>query len=385
MLAPYSTALHCEWRALADLAAIADAWGDLAARAAEPNVFYEPAFALNAAPALGRGVGAVLVWAQDGRLVGLFPLERQRARFGLPLALLAGWTHPYAPLGTPLVDRSVTADVVAAFLDHVAGEPDLPKLVLLPYLAADGPVAAAIAADLAGRGGRAKAFGAHRRAMLMTTSDAESYLDDALGKKKRRELARQRRRLADEHGLDCEIATAPERIAVILTEFLALEAAGWKGRAGTAAAQHDDIARFMAAAVAGLAAQGKAFAACLRQGERAIAATIVLTSGTGAWGWKIAYDEGVARGSPGVQLLLDVTERLIAEPDIAFADSCATPDHAMIDHVWRERLAVEDRLIALTPNAPFALACRLETLRRRLVAAAKAVRERLRGLTVSAT
>ena len=33
----------------------------------------------------------------------------------------------------------------------------------------------------------------------------------------------------------------------------------------------------------------------------------------------------------------------------------------MIDHVWRERLTLSDRLIALRPSAmPFALACGIE-------------------------
>ena len=52
----------------------------------------------------------------------------------------------------------------------------------------------------------------------------------------------------------------------------------------------------------------------------------------------------------------------------------------MIDHVWRERLALSDRLIALRPSAmPFALACRIEALRRSAIAAAKALRDRLRA------
>ncbi len=38
-----------EWRWFAELVPIADDWRDLAARALEPNVFYEPAFALAAA------------------------------------------------------------------------------------------------------------------------------------------------------------------------------------------------------------------------------------------------------------------------------------------------------------------------------------------------
>jgi hypothetical protein len=62
-------------------------------------------------------------------------------------------------------------------------------------------------------------------------------------------------------------------------------------------------------------------------------------------------------------------------------DSCATADHPMIDHLWRERLALCDRLIAVRP-APFAfaLACWIERLRRGAIAAAKVVRDRIRPM-----
>ena len=53
-----------EWRPLAELARIADAWQSLAARALEPNVFLEPAFALAAAAVFGAQVGAGLVWSR---------------------------------------------------------------------------------------------------------------------------------------------------------------------------------------------------------------------------------------------------------------------------------------------------------------------------------
>src|SRR5262249_37313887 len=51
-----------EWRALAELAGVADEWRALAARAIAPNVFYEPSFALAAQPVFGREAGAGLVW-----------------------------------------------------------------------------------------------------------------------------------------------------------------------------------------------------------------------------------------------------------------------------------------------------------------------------------
>ena len=47
------SSVRVEWRPLAELGAIAAEWRELAARALEPNVFYEPAFALAAAPVFG--------------------------------------------------------------------------------------------------------------------------------------------------------------------------------------------------------------------------------------------------------------------------------------------------------------------------------------------
>src|SRR6266705_6387975 len=105
MLAPRELALTTEWRPLAELATIAAEWRALARRAAEPNVFYEPDFALAAAAALAPDAGAVLVRGlEPGRLIGLFPCRIEPARYTIRLPLLVGWAHAYGPLGTPLVD-----------------------------------------------------------------------------------------------------------------------------------------------------------------------------------------------------------------------------------------------------------------------------------------
>ena len=166
-----------------------------------------------------------------------------------------------------------------------------------------------------------------------------------------------------------------------LSDYLTLEASGWKGRAGTAAGQHAGVRTFMTNALEALAAEGHARIDRLMQHGRPIAATITLRSGSSAWFWKIAYEEDVARHSPGVQLTLDVTEQLLAQPDILRVDSCATADHPMIDHLWRERLALTDLLIAPSAQtlAQFRIARHLETLRRALIAAAKRVRDGAKG------
>jgi CelD/BcsL family acetyltransferase involved in cellulose biosynthesis len=372
MLAPAETAFATEWRPLAGLVAVGDDWRALCERAAEPNVFYEPAFALAAAPAFGADASAVLVWSQaPRRLLGLFPLRLVPRRYGINLPLLVGWTHPYAPLGTPLIDQDAVAPVLSALFEHVASADALPARILLPFLVDDGPIVRALDDVLARRRGVQAKFGRHTRALLLPQRDG---VDQDISKRKRKELARQRRRLSDIGEAAFECVSVPAAMGPALDDFLVLEASGWKGAARTAALNHVAIHRFMANAVTGLAAEGKASVVRLLLDGRSLACGLMLRSGDGEWFWKIAYDENFARFSPGALLTLDLTQTL-SESNFAFVDSCAAADHPMIGHFWRGRRPISDRLIALDPGPSFALACRLESLRRRAVATAKRMRD----------
>jgi Acetyltransferase (GNAT) domain len=178
-----------------------------------------------------------------------------------------------------------------------------------------------------------------------------------------------------------DIVCAPSGMAAALGDFLNLEATGWKGRAGTAARADDRIRAFMEAAVTGLAREGKAQVARLSADGRPIATIVTLRSGATAWCWKIAYDESYARFSPGVLLLLEVTQALLDDPGIAGADSCATAGHPMIDYVWRERLGLADHLVQVGPQhrLAFTAASALERLRRTAIATLKRLRDLVRG------
>jgi CelD/BcsL family acetyltransferase involved in cellulose biosynthesis len=372
---------RAEWKPLSALALLRAEWSDLAGRALEPNVFYDPAFALAAAPVFGADVGAVAVSSRAApeRLIGLFPARIER-RYGL-IATLTGWTHSYAPFGAPLVDRDEAEAAIVAFLDHVEANTRLPKLIVLPLIAADGPFNAILSRVLARHGGGALRYGEHQRALLAPAGARLAYLDGALGRKKLRELRRQRRRLLDKGQLKTVVAREPDEIPRALSDHLALEADGWKGRARSAAIQQAGVRTFIQGAVSALAAHGNARIDRLMQNGHPLASTITLRSRDTAWFWKIAYDEDFARHSPGVQVALDLTEALLAEPDLARADSCATADHPMIDHLWRERLTMIDLLIAPSDAAlsQLRVARPLETLRRTLIAAAKRARGTLRA------
>jgi CelD/BcsL family acetyltransferase involved in cellulose biosynthesis len=213
---------------------------------------------------------------------------------------------------------------------------------------------------------------------LAPGDDRADYLERSLSLHRQKELRRTGRRLADAGALLFTAATKPAAVAVAIEDFFALESGGWKGEAGTAAGHHADMRNFVKTALAALGAEGKVAVDRILLDGRAIAAAITLRSGDAAWYWKTAYDEHFARYAPGMLLTAALTEQLAEDEGIARTDSCAAPGTAVLDHIWRERLALGDRLIAVRPDAPFARACRLERLRAAAIAAVKSLRRRLR-------
>ena len=91
--------------------------------------------------------------------------------------------------------------------------------------------------------------------------------------------------------------------------------------------------------------------------------------------WKIAYREDVARYSPGVLLVLDITEAQGRSGRAATVDSCAVPDHPMIDRLWGGRIRLCDVAVALRPGGgpAFRRAVAVERWARRLRSEAKRI------------
>jgi hypothetical protein len=70
----------------------------------------------------------------------------------------------------------------------------------------------------------------------------------------------------------------------------------------------------------------------------------------GACAFKTAFDERYARFSPGVLLQLE-NLALLDREDIEWCDSCAAPDHPMIDGLWTERRAIGRFSVAIGGRA----------------------------------
>jgi CelD/BcsL family acetyltransferase involved in cellulose biosynthesis len=243
------------------------------------------------------------------------------------------------------------ADDAAAKLLHHARNAGA-RALLLREVALDGPALRAFTNNLARDGIAARVLQSHVRACLDATGDGETRLRDALGAKKLKELRRLRHRLADRGAVSFDVARSPDEVALAIETFLALEASGWKGQRGTALIQVAGDAAFIRRATRALAETGQCEIVTLRAGDAPVAAGIVLRHQARAFFFKLGVDERFAKYSPGVQLTLDLTRHLCADPAITSADSTAGPDHPMINPIWRGRFAIGDVLIPLRRHDP---------------------------------
>jgi CelD/BcsL family acetyltransferase involved in cellulose biosynthesis len=325
-------------------------WRELSERAAEPNGYYLPDWELAVnASASGRTDASALAAWNETRLIGLMPVVSLWRAYRIPLPALAS-AHPYGTLCTPPLDRDVI-EKAAAQLMQQARQAGAHALVLRD-MSLEGMAMKAFDNLLQRDGSRAHVLTSYQRASLDATRDADALLHDALGPKKLKELRRQRNRLAEHGAIDFTIARTPDEVSTAIEIFLKLEASGWKGTRGTALAQNDGDIRFIRRATVALAATGQCEIVTLRAGETPVAAGIVLRHQDRAFFFKLGIDERFAKFSPGVQLTLDITRHLCADPTIASADSTAGPDHPMINPIWRGRFAIGDVLIPLRPNDP---------------------------------
>lgn len=326
-------------------------WRALAQRAIEPNGYYLPAWEL-AVSATARGrTDALALAAHDSsaRLIGLMPVISLWRAWKIPLPALVS-AHPYGTLCSPLLDRDAPLEAAARLLQQ-AREAGAHALVLTD-VALDGAAMASLKQVLKRDGLKPRILNSYIRASLDATKDGDMLLRDALGAKKLKELRRQRHRL-EEHGpVVFEIARSSDEIGPALESFLQLEASGWKGKRGTALVQHAGDATFIRRAVPALAETAQCEIVTLRAGATPIAAGIVLRHQNRAFFFKLGTDERFAKYSPGVQLTLDLTRHLCADPAIASADSTANADHPMINPIWRGRLAIGDVLIPLRRHDP---------------------------------
>lgn len=333
------------------------AWSDLAHDAAETNSFYEPWFFL---PAFRSGVTGIANWrilviehTEKSRTqwVGFFPFHICGSRWSLPGRTLKLATHRQSYLTTPLIRCGFVAETLNKLFEHLRQDHSGPNVLHFPLQTVAGPIHQALI-DLIRRDLRSifvrESF---NRALMKpwkgpnTEEACQDYLLRSLGGHHFRELRRQRRRLTEAGELEYRSLETAAEVPIWTEWFLQLEAAGWKGREGTALASHPETLRFAHDMIHSGFEQGRVQMVGLFQRGEPIALKLNLISSSGGFSYKIAYNEEFAKLSPGVQLEVDHV-RQFQGTGREWIDSCAVADHSMINRLWADRRTIQDVLIS---------------------------------------
>ena len=327
------------------------AWDDLARNAGEPNVFDESWYLLSALAQFdphGKTKIFVLWEGEEGqsRMLGLMPLsgERHYGRWAFPN--VQNWLHPNAFLGSPLVRRGYEDAFWQALLTHLDRAPMAGLFFHLNGLPIGGPLQLALD-NVAQRRDRRVAL-VHRteRAMLDGDMTPEAYYETAVRAKKRKELRRQKNRLAEMGDLIFSRSSDGAALDIWTDEFLALEKRGWKGANGSALDCADETRNLFKAALTGAAAQGRLERLDLRLDGVPIAMLVNFLCPPAGFSFKTTFAEEYARFSPGVLLQYE-NLALLQRVDIDYCDSCAAQDHPMIDSLWTGRRAIGRYSVAI--------------------------------------
>lgn len=322
-------------------------WDALAREASEPNPFLESWYLLPALKALQPGAEVQLLLLEQGeRLIGLLPVVSNRRYYGRPLAHLAGWTHPNAFLGTPLVARGHEEAFWRALLEWADRNGGKALFLQIAQLNLDGPLFKTLTRLIAQQRRTGAIVRRETRAVLASDESPEEYYQASVSGKKRKELRRQLNRLSELGTVAFDRCEDEAGLEEWTDAFLALEAAGWKGKEGSALALAKHTATLFREALAGAGAQGRLERLTMTLDGKPIAMLANFVCPPGMFSFKTTYDESLAKYSPGVLLQCE-NLMVLARGDVAWSDSCASADHPMIDHIWRERREIGQVSLAI--------------------------------------
>jgi CelD/BcsL family acetyltransferase involved in cellulose biosynthesis len=265
---------------------------------------------------LRQGDFRLLVAHRGGRLVAALPLIAERRRLaGMPARVLRSLTDDHSQRFDLLLDPAHAHDASRALVAHLALATDWDALELRIVL--DGNAAAHTLLDAAHAANLPTGEWPSMLSPYLKLPASTDALDKQLGSKFRSNMRRRAKKLeADVGPVSLERVDGSGLHAIqldaILDEGFALEAAGWKGDAGTAIACDSQLrARYQALAHA-FAARGQLACYFLRAGERRVAFHFALVDADTYYLFKPGFDPALANYGLGHLLVDAVARDLIA-------------------------------------------------------------------------
>ena len=332
-------------------------WSACAAASIEPNPFFEPDWLLPALAHLDESPATVLVLAEhDGAVHACVPIatsafEEDGVGGGRTHSTLVTRVTPTAiALGTPLVTADRALDALTCIMNQIRwmAEECGAGLAVMEWVATDGPTAPLLKEAAIRTGHPLIEFDRWERGFLRRPPDYEdSYWLRAVGKNRRRTIRQHRRALDAAFGTTSRLRTRTDTAAI--DAFLRLEASGWKGHepGGRALRRQTGSATFFDEACRRYIDKGCLWFVSLECDGGPIAMICCLRAGDGVFAIRTAYDEGLARFGPGIEVFLGAMEHFDHETDAQWFDTCSDPDNHHLLGLFPDRRTMATMLFRL--------------------------------------
>ena len=341
--------------AVADLSdEVQGRWRALACGALEPNPTFDPEVLVSASRHDRAWADLRLLVVSEGdRFLACLPVRSMERWHRLPVRALTtrlddGPVPLFPLLGTPLVAVDAAAPALRALLSGLASgkvaEPpaDVPRrppsILVLERWNDEGPVARLWRETCRTLGLPLQVSDAWQRPLVRRAPGSAAEWPTVFGRRRLAEAERSRRRLTEQVGEVRFVERWQDPTAV--DDFLALEASGWKGRAGTALQQAPEQAAAFRDACDRWAAAGRLMTLTLEVAGRPIGVQCAVRSGEGVFLLRTAYDEEYARYGPGVLVHLATAQHCFARAGLEWIDACCAPDNTFCTGFFPDRVAV---------------------------------------------
>lgn len=256
----------------------------------------------------GESWACIQAW-RGGDLLGVLPLTLRRARLLGCVRTIASTPFDDHTQFSSILTSQGTEDVVvpALLAEAVRLTPGL-AMVELQGLRAESPRPQ----ESLRSQWRQLEVPSDEGGFLPIGSDFAAYRA-SLSRRLRSNLNRATRKLVGHADVAFECTHGGDASTDALEEFMAVEAAGWKGASGTAIACSEDLVRFYATLTRRLAASGWLEWQTLRVDGRAIASALAVAMGARIFLVKVGFRPEFADLSPGMLLVERVIERAFAD------------------------------------------------------------------------
>lgn len=326
-----------------------DQWRDLLGRSCVPNAFLAPEFVLPAHRWFPEVLGSKLFSVSEGPngrllLLGAFASAAPNRVCCFP-HLVAGGT-PFTFRTNMLLDEDRWADALSVALASLRRDGRW-QAIRFPRLRLDGLLAKRLrsvlqAADLE------LLLESRTKSPAIFPLIRTGNLEDVLSSSRRKSLRRSRNALESIGPIRFEEIRDPDRLPRAIEQFLELEQSGWKGTAGTAMGAQEATTSFLKDFSEGMFARGGLLLTQLWAGDCLAASAINLRCGPSVYAFKIGWNQGLAKGSPGAIHELELVTHVRRHyPDVTLIDGCAKPD-SYLSHLWPDDLPIGSVVVPLS-------------------------------------